>query len=107
MPKGEHSRLQGKLVSTTNEVAKPQKIALALPELRCTFGGATVVTDIVVFTWERIPRTESGRIANHFESHPNWVIEILSSEQSQTQVLRNLLHCSNKCYRTRMANSSR
>ncbi|BAZ12927.1 hypothetical protein NIES4071_47610 [Calothrix sp. NIES-4071] len=94
MPQGEHSRLQGKLVSTVNEVAEPQKVALALPELRCTFGGATVVPDVAVFRWERIPRTESGRIANRFESHPDWAIEILSPEQSQTKVLRNLLHCS-------------
>ncbi|MCV3213419.1 Uma2 family endonuclease [Plectonema radiosum NIES-515] len=93
MPQGEHSRLQGKLVATINEVAEPQKIALALPELRCTFGGATIVPDVTVFRWERIPRTESGRIANRFESHPDWAIEILSPDQSQTKVLRNLLHC--------------
>jgi Uma2 family endonuclease len=94
MPQGEHSRLQGKLVSIINEVTEPQKIALALPELRCTFGGATIVPDISVFRWERIPRTESGRIANRFESYPDWAIEILSPDQSQTKVLRNLLHCS-------------
>ena len=94
MPQGEHSRLQGKLVTTINEVAEPQKIALALPELRCTFGGATIVPDVSVFRWEHIPRTESGRIANRFENHPNWAIEILLPNQSQTKVLRNLLHCS-------------
>ncbi len=93
MPQGEHSRFQGKLVTTINEVAEPQKIALALPELRCTFGGATIIPDVAVFRWERIPRTESGRIANRFESHPDWAIEILSPDQSQTKVLRNLLHC--------------
>lgn len=94
MPQGEHSRFQGKLVTSINEVAEPQKIALALPELRCTFGGATIVPDVSVFRWQRIPRTESGRIANRFESHPDWAIEILSPNQSQTKVLRNLLHCS-------------
>jgi len=93
MPQGEHSRLQGKLVATINEVAEPQKIAPALPELRCTFGGGIIVPDVTVFRWERIPRTESGRIANRFESHPDWAIEILSPDQSQTKVLRNLLHC--------------
>lgn len=93
MPQGEHSRLQGKLVSTINDVTEPQKIALALPELRCIFGGATIIPDISVFRWERIPRTESGRIANRFESHPDWAIKILSPGQSQTKVLRNLLHC--------------
>ncbi len=94
MPQGEHSRLQGKLVFTINEVTEPEKIALALPELRCTFGGATVIPDVAVFRWDRIPRTESGRIANRFESHPDWAIEILSPNQSQTKVLRRLLHCS-------------
>ncbi len=93
MPQGEHSLLQVELCEAINRVAKPQKIALALPELRCTFGGATIVPDVAVFRWDGIPRTESGRINNRFESHPDWVIEILSPDQSQTKVLRNLLHC--------------
>jgi Uma2 family endonuclease len=93
MAQGEHSLLQVELCESINRVAKPQKIALALPELRCTFGGATIIPDIAVFRWERIPRTESGRIKNRFESHPDWAIEILSPDQSQTKVLRNLLHC--------------
>lgn len=94
MPQGEHSLIQVELCEAINRVAKPPKIALALPELRCTFGGATIVPDVSVFRWERIPREPSGRIANRFESHPDWVIEILSPDQSQTKVLRNLLHCS-------------
>ncbi|MBE9053796.1 Uma2 family endonuclease [Nostocales cyanobacterium LEGE 11386] len=94
MPQGEHSRLQGKLVATINEVAETPKIALAFPELRCVFGGAAIVPDIAVFRWERIPREPSGRIANRFATHPDWVIEILSPDQSQAKVLRNLLHCS-------------
>ncbi len=93
MPQGEHSLLQVELCESINRVAKSQKIALALPQPRCTFGGATVIPDISVFRWERIPRTESGRIANRFESHPDWEIEILSPDQSQTKVIRNLLHC--------------
>ncbi|UKO99408.1 Uma2 family endonuclease [Nostoc sp. UHCC 0870] len=94
MPQGEHSRLQGKLVSTINGVAEPQKTALAFPELRCIFGGVTIVPDIAVFRWERIPREPSGRIANRFETYPDWVIEILSPDQTQAKVLRKLLHCS-------------
>lgn len=94
MPQGKHSLIQLEICGAINRVAKPPKIALALPELRCTFGGATIVPDVAVFSWERIPKEESGRIANRFESHPDWTIEILSPEQSQTKVLRNLLHCS-------------
>lgn len=94
MPQGEHSRLQGKLVATINEVAETPKTALAFPELRCVFSGAAIIPDIAVFRWERIPREASGRIANRFQTHPDWAIEILSPDQSQAKVLRNLLHCS-------------
>lgn len=94
MPQGEHSRLQFKFCAVVNEVAEPQKIALAFPELRCTFGGDTIVPDVTVFKWERIPVTPSGKIANRFEIHPDWSIEILSPEQSHTKVLKKLLHCS-------------
>lgn len=93
MPQGEHSLLQSELCEAINRVAKSQKIALALPELRCTFGGESIVPDIAVFRWERIPIESSGRIANRFEIHPDWAIEILSPEQGQTKVLDKLLHC--------------
>ncbi|TVP66469.1 MAG: Uma2 family endonuclease [Nodularia sp. (in: Bacteria)] len=94
MPQGEHSLLQVELCEAINRTAKPQKIALAFPELRCVFGGAAIVPDIAVFRWKRIPREPSGRIANRFQTHPDWAIEILSPDQSQAKVLRNLLHCS-------------
>lgn len=94
MPQGEHSRLQFKFCAVVNEVAEPPKIAIAFPELRCTFGGDSIVPDVVVFRWERIPVRPSGRIGNRFEIHPDWSIEILSPDQSQTKVLSKLLHCS-------------
>lgn len=94
MPQGEHSRLQSKLCTVINEVAESQKIAYAFPELRCTFGGDSVIPDVAVFRWERIPVRPSGRIANRFEIYPDWSIEILSPDQSQTKVLGKLLHCS-------------
>ncbi|BAZ24533.1 hypothetical protein NIES4073_54290 [Kalymmatonema gypsitolerans NIES-4073] len=74
--------------------AKKQKIAIAFPELRCTFGGQSIVPDVAVFKWQRIPLNPSGRIVNRFEVQPDWAIEILSPDQRQTKVLGNLLHCS-------------
>jgi len=94
MPQGEHSVLQGELYAAINQAAKPQKIAMAFPELRCTFGGNSIVPDISVFRWERIPVNAAGRIANRFHIHPDWSIEILSPDQRQTRVLGNLLYCS-------------
>jgi Uma2 family endonuclease len=94
MPQGEHSRLQSKLCGALNDVGEPAKIAMACPELRCIFGERALVPDLSVFRWQRIPRTDSGRIANRFELHPDWAIEIVSPGQSHTKVLDNLLHCS-------------
>jgi Uma2 family endonuclease len=93
MPQGEHSLIQGTLCEAINQVAKAEKIALAFPELRCTFGGGSIVPDIAAFRWDRIPRTAEGRIGNRFETHPDWAIEILSPDQSLIKVLGKLMHC--------------
>jgi Uma2 family endonuclease len=95
MPQGKHSKLQGELITAINAIAKPQKIALAFPELRCTFGGRSIVPDVTLFAWERIPIDENGDIANVFKIAPDWTIEILSPDQSQTKVTGNILHCLN------------
>lgn len=48
MPKGRHSRLQGKLCATINLVPEPPKIAYGFPELRCSFGGGSIVPDVAI-----------------------------------------------------------
>ena len=93
MPQGEHSAIQTELAAAINAILKPQRIARAFSELRCTFGGRSTVPDISVFSWERIPRQENGRVANVFLIAPDWTIEILSPAQSQTKVTKNLLDC--------------
>lgn len=93
MPQGKHSTIQSDLGAALNIALKPDRIARAYPELRCTFGGRSTVPDLAVFTWERIPRDDDGKVANIFALAPDWTIEILSPEQSQSKVVRNILHC--------------
>lgn len=93
MPQGKHSTLQLRLADTINEAGFPQQIAYAFPELRCTFGGRSIVPDVAVFTWDRIPFDADGEVANTFELSPDWTIEILSPDQSQTKVTDNILFC--------------
>lgn len=93
MPQGKHSAIQGELVPAINAVVKPKQIARAFPELRCTFGERSIVPDIAVFCWNRIPREDNGNIANTFVLAPDWTIEILSPDQNQTKVTKNILHC--------------
>lgn len=95
MPQGKHSKLQGKLVTTINGKVEDQKIAQAFPELRCSFGGRSIIPDVAVFAWSRIPLDENGDIANVFTAAPDWSIEILSPDPSQTKVIDNILHCLN------------
>ncbi|WP_375495727.1 Uma2 family endonuclease [uncultured Nostoc sp.] len=92
MPQGKHSTVQLDLGTDINQALKPGHIARAYSELRCTFGGRSIVPDIAVFTWERIPRDRNGKVSNTFAIAPDWMIEILSPDQSQTKVIRNILH---------------
>lgn len=92
MPQGEHSIIQTELVPAINAIVKPPKIARAFTELRSTFGGRSIVPDISVFLWDRIPRQDDGRVSNMFSIAPDWTIEILSPQQSQTKVTKNILH---------------
>ena len=92
---GEHSSIQGELTSTVNGMFKKARIAWAFPELRCNFGDRSIVADIAVFTWEHIPTNPDGTIANTFNQPPDWVIEVLSPNQSVNRVVVNILHCLN------------
>ncbi len=93
MPQGQHSRLQLKLCNAINAVTEDKQIALAFPELRCTFGGRSIVPNVAVFQWERLPMNAEGEIENVFLAAPDWVIEILSPDQSPIRVISNILHC--------------
>ncbi|WP_009633794.1 Uma2 family endonuclease [Synechocystis sp. PCC 7509] len=93
VPQGKNSAIRGELVSCINQTVKSQGIARAFLELRCTFGGRSTVPDVSVFVWDRIPRDENNEVANVFPLAPDWTIEILSPDQSQTKVTKNILHC--------------
>ena len=93
MPKGEHSTIQAELIIALNGALKPKKIARAFPELRCTFARRSIVPDVTVFTWNKIPRQDNGKIANDFTIEPDWTIEILSRDRSHSKVTKNILYC--------------
>lgn len=93
MPQGKHSTIQSDLGAAINAVLKPNRIARAYSELRCSFGGRAIVPDLSIFQWGNIPKTAEGQVANVFSIAPDWTIEILSPDQSQSKVVRNILHC--------------
>ncbi len=90
MPQGKHSKLQITLASQINQQAELKRIAYAFTELRCTFAGRSLVPDITVFEWDHIPLDENGEILNKIITAPDWIIEILSPEQSSLQLVEKI-----------------
>ncbi len=46
--------------------------------------------DIAVFEWERIPIDEDGEIMNRIKIAPDWIIEILSPDQSPLEIIEKI-----------------
>ncbi len=65
MPQGKHSRIQGKLVSTIEEFATDRPIALVFPELRCNFGGRSIVPDVAVLLVVHLKLTNMASDPKH------------------------------------------
>ncbi len=93
MPKAKQSRLQAKLVDAINRIAEEPRIAYAFPELRCTFGGRSLVPDIAILRWNQIVFDEAGELVEDILMAPSWTIEILSPQQGSNRVTGNILHC--------------
>lgn len=93
MPQGQRSILQRELSFVLTAIFRANHQAQAFPELRCTFGTRSIVPDIAIFTTARIPKDSNGNVANVFSLPPDWTIEILSPQQNQTKVIRNILYC--------------
>ncbi|SRR5581483_2160922 len=87
-PRPRHSRLQYVLAYRFNAFAEPRRLAMAFPELRTTFAGASYVPDVAVFTWDRLPLDSSGELADECREPPDIVIEIISPGESAPALAR-------------------
>jgi len=90
MPQFQHSTFQVEIATAINLIGKPQKLAFAFPELRCNFGDISIVPDIAVMRWANIPFLENKRVANAAPIAPDWIIEILSPDQSPLRVMNKI-----------------
>ncbi|AGF51555.1 sll1956 [Synechocystis sp. PCC 6803] len=90
MPQGKHSKLQTTLASEINQRAESHQLAYAFTELRCTFGERSLVPDITVFKWNNIPLDSRGQIVDRIDIPPDWIIEILSPDQSPLKVIEKI-----------------
>ncbi len=95
MPKGKHSTIQTFLTTAINQKGLPEKKCCAFTELRCNFNQRSIVPDISIISWQNIPKDEQGEINNIIDIAPNWMIEILSPQQSSIRVIDNILFALN------------
>lgn len=93
MPKRQHSLLQSELCMAINAASKPNKVAYAFPELRCTFGGCSLISDLAILYWDKIELDAEGIPVDDVYVAPDWTIEILSPDQSANRVTANIVHC--------------
>ena len=91
MPQFQHSTFQIEIATAINLIGKPQKLAFAFPELRCNFGNVSIVPDIAVMRWANIPFLPNKRVANQVPVAPDWIIEILSPDQSPLRVMNKII----------------
>lgn len=85
MPTTHHSILQKRLTAAIDQADSTYE---AFPELRCVLSNNSVVPDITVIRRERIP---SRNIP--VEGAPDWMIEILSPDQSTTKLIAKIQNC--------------
>ena len=81
-PKLPHGRLQLDLGARIDQFGRPRRIGLAFSEARVIYAGSVVVPDLVVYRWERIPRSPGGALAEDASIPPDIIVEILSPGQS-------------------------
>src|SRR5512135_236454 len=89
-PQFKHSVLQFRLTECLNQFAGPTRLGWAGPELRCTFAGRSIVTDICYLRMEHIELDDQGEPVDRVRRSPDLHVEIISPEQSVRKSMRNL-----------------
>jgi Uma2 family endonuclease len=85
MPTFYHSLLQKYLVRAIDNANSSYE---AFPELRCILSKNSVVPDITIIHQSRIPSSNEP-----IKGAPDWLIEILSTDQSTTKLISKIQAC--------------
>lgn len=85
MPTIHHSRLQKRLIAVIDAVNSDYE---AFPELRCVLTQNSVVPDVAVIRQDQIPTH-----LQPIQGAPDWLIEILSPDQSTTKLIAKIQTC--------------
>jgi Uma2 family endonuclease len=85
MPTFHHSILQKRLVAAVDGADSAYE---AFPELRCILQHSSVVPDVTIIQRDRIPFNNAP-----LQGAPDWMIEILSPDQSTVKLIEKIQAC--------------
>ncbi len=91
-PQKRHGVIQGELNAHFNQFARPLRVGMAFPELRCTFAGRSIVPDVVFLLKEHIDLDKQGEVADVTPYPPDIHVEIISPEQPVRTSHEKLVH---------------
>jgi Uma2 family endonuclease len=92
-PKRKHSVISSMLIVRLITDARTRKLGFAYDDMRCTFGGQSIVPDISFFASGRIPKDARGDFVDDIFLAPDLVIEILSPGQTIKDLSSRLTWC--------------
>jgi Uma2 family endonuclease len=81
-PQKKHSVITLELSNHLLRHARPRRLGLPFPELRCTFAGRSIIPDIAFLLNEHIEVDEDGEFLDSTPYPPDLHIEIVSPDQS-------------------------
>ena len=81
-PSFRHNVIAQDLVVVLNRFAAPRRLGLAVVELRCTFGGRSIVPDVVFLLKDHIIFDHRGELVDEVSRPPDVLVEILSPGQT-------------------------
>jgi Uma2 family endonuclease len=81
------------LANRIDRHARPGRLGLVLPKLRCNYGGESLVAAISCFAAGRLPRDEKGHYVERVFLPPDLAIEILSPGPTVKFLTAKLARC--------------
>jgi Uma2 family endonuclease len=91
-PQKKHSLITLRLMERLNRWAEPARLGLALPELRCTFAGRSIIPDVVFLLKDHIEIDDAGEPVDETPWPPDIHVEIISPDQSVKKSREKLAH---------------
>lgn len=85
-----HSVIQSMLWQRIFEHTRLHRSARPFTELRCTFGGESMVFDVAVFARGRLPKDQHGKYAETLLLAPDLAVEVLLPGQTVKQLAAKL-----------------